>query len=67
MSVLASVEARSVQRSCRLFLASYVLNGYVGAELHRLVDDFTTARAQSNGGDQRRDNDHVLDLHSLLS
>lgn len=48
-------------------LARYVLDRHVGAELHRSTSNLTAACAQSNGGDQRRDNDHVFDVHSLLS
>jgi hypothetical protein len=51
---------------CR-YLAGSGLHRDVGTELHRSMDDFATARAQSDSGDKRRDNDHVLDLHSLLS
>lgn len=48
-------------------LAGSGLHRHVRAELHRSMDDLTTARAQGDSGDKRRDNDHVLDFHSLLS
>ena len=56
-----------INEAAAIRLARYLLRGDVGAELHWLMHDFTTASTQSNCGDQRRYNDHVLDLHSLLS
>ena len=48
-------------------LTRYLLSGrQFGAELHGYVF-LTPASGKSNGGDERRDNDHASDVHGLLS
>jgi len=65
----SSTSGEGITKYRNRYLASNLLNGRdVGAELHRLDGNLTTAGAERNSrADQRHEDDGLLTLHGLLS